>query len=411
VDDAQGTGEPRSWIVVHHSLTIITGETGASIVPVSLWMNPESNKLGSSRSYTLTLSPHLIYSQSPLLPALVSSRLHTQLDFQAVGSWWIYRDGSEDASTRQQSSQKEETKTREDHDSRSNLATGTLQKIPSNREDVFADNSLSPRDKRSLMKFLRAVISESSDGANPAEDLSHASLPSILTTRFGVPPDLQQPLLALSLSYDSSNNVKTKSAVPRIRRHMRSIGAFGPGFGAVMPKYGGGAEIAQVACRASAVGGAVYVLGRGLRRMRGLETESVEPEGHPEELVHLELSDGENIKARFVAGCAEDVPPELVREAATDSNAELVTMAHSINIVSSPLDHLFPPTSENGPVPAGAVVVIGGEEPNAPIQSQRPTYLVIHSSDSGECPPGQCEFPLLFTECLASNLPSDDLYL
>jgi Rab proteins geranylgeranyltransferase component A len=358
-----------------------------------VWTNAHSDKLGASRSYTLTLSPHLIYSQSALLPAIVSSRLHTQLDFQAVGTWWIYQHASQDASARE-GRNAAETNSQDVQGVPVRQINGTLQKIPSNREDVFADDTLSQRDKRSLMKFLRSVLAEP---AVEAESNLDIPLSSALTSQFGLAPFLHQPLLALSLSYDSAKAIRTQTVAPRIRRHMRSIGAFGAGFGAVLPKYGGGGEIAQVACRASAVGGAVYVLGRGLKKVIGLDEESTKAQAGQAELVASELSDGEKITSRFVVGCGEDFPADVTGELATDLNGSPVNTVHSISVVSSPLEHLFPPTSENGPVPAGAVVVYTDHDDHkTPSQSGSisedvPTYMVIHSSDSGECPPGQCK--------------------
>jgi Rab proteins geranylgeranyltransferase component A len=343
----------------------------------------------------LTLSPHLIYSQSGLLLALVSSRLHTQLEFQAVGPWWICKDGPTQASESERQNS-EETSGHEVQITSVSRSNGVLQKIPSTREDVFTDDTLSPRDKRSLMKFLRSIVIETSVEGEPVQDIT----PSVaLTTLHAMAPSLQQPLLALSLSYDSAGAVKTRSTASRIRRHMRSVGAFGPGFGAVMPKYGGAAEIAQVACRASAVGGAVYTLGRGLRKISGPNEQSAEIEVTREDLIRLELSDGEEIKARLVAGCAEDFPADTMEISATSLNSELVKTLHSISIVSSPLEHLFPPTSESGPVPAGAVVVYGGDEHKRAshdhsVSQAVPIYMMVHSSESGECPPGQCKYNL-----------------
>ena len=335
------------------------------------------------------MSPHLIYTKSALLPALVSSQLHTQLEFQAVGTWWIIKESptgvSQIGSGRQSS--------------------GTLQKIPSTREDVFADDTLSMRDKRSLMKFLRSIVVPPVSAAEPIQD---APLSSRLTTLCAMDPLLDQLLLALSLSYDSPGTVRTISAVSRIRRHIQSIGTIGAGFGVVMPKYGGAAEIAQVACRASAVGGAVYVLGRGLDKISNPRDKSAEIDASPNEVVHLELSDGEEINARFVAGCAEDFAMDTASVPATNSNDGLVKTVHSISIVSSPLEHLFPPTSEGGPVPAGAVVVYGGEshKRTAPgsVLEKGAVYMVAHSPESGECPPGQCKHKLPHPICVLRSL-------
>jgi Rab proteins geranylgeranyltransferase component A len=334
----------------------------------------------------LTLSPHLIYTKSALLPILVSSRLHAQVEFQAVGTWWIYKDGATEPSQ----VERQDSNGPHNHAGKNGSAShtaGVLQKIPSTREDVFADDTLAPRGKRSLMKFLRSVVLEP---ISEAESVPDAPLPSPLTTLQAMPPALSESLLALSLSHDSPGAVKTRSAVSRIRRHIQSIGVFGPGFGAVMPKYGGGAEIAQVACRASAVGGAVYVLGRGLTKIAEPNVASAEAkaEAYTDEFVRLQLSDGEEIKTRFVAGCPENLPIDT--PGGTYSSIDLVKTVHSISIISSPLEHLFPPTSDSGPVPAGAVVVMYGCHDAA--SEGGPVYMLVHSSESGECPTGQCEY-------------------
>lgn len=311
-----------------------------------------SKILGQSRKYTLSLSPQLIYAQSKLLPALVSSRVHTQLEFQAVGSWWVHSDKK-------------------------------LHRIPSGREDVFADDTLSRRDKITLMKFLRSVVNE-----GKAEELTQTAevpqhdddryLAPLLHSQFKVSEVLHQPLLALSLSPLSSQSTKSSYALPRIKRHMTSIGAFGPGFGAVLPKYGGNAEIAQVGCRAGAVGGGVYILGAGI--------EGQEPADDPEHIQIL-LSNGEKVTTTYVVGNVDDVIRTDYAADEANFNQTLARSVHCISIVSSPLKQLFPPISESGPIPAGAIVLVDDKDhPEA-----TPVYLQVHSEDTGECPGGQCE--------------------
>ncbi|KAK5240377.1 Rab proteins geranylgeranyltransferase component A, partial [Exophiala xenobiotica] len=195
--------------------------------------NSPTSSLGPSRSYTLSLNPQIIYAQSKFLPSLVSSRIHNQLEFLAVGSWWVQRDGC-------------------------------IHKIPSTREDVFNDESLSMKDKRGLMKFLRYVLQEEGESATDPEDEGDMSLQAAFDTKFKVPASLHAPLLALALSSVPASSIPFRKALARIRRHMRSMGYFGPGFGAVIAKYGGNSEISQVACRAAAVGGGVYLLGQEL---------------------------------------------------------------------------------------------------------------------------------------------------
>ncbi|KAJ9264185.1 hypothetical protein DTO212C5_7244 [Paecilomyces variotii] len=315
---------------------------------------PDSpTKLAKSRAYTLSLSPQLIYSRSKLLPTLVSSKVYRQLEFQAVGSWWIYRSSE----------------------------TSVLDRVPSSREDVFSDDNISLRSKRSLMKLLRHVTRTPQDDgvANETEDLD-LPFADYLTSRFNIPSELQYPLLSLSLSQSAPQQASASYVIPRIQRHLASIGVFGAGFGSVLAKYGGGSEISQVGCRALAVGGGVYVLNRGIQYIEAPQDAKGDNPQHSRLL--LKLTDGEEVRSAFVVGSRWDLPE------AADSVSYL-KVARSISVVSSPLEDLFPPTSDGGPIPAGAVVLIPGN-----VLSKRedapPVYLVVHSSETGECPVGQC---------------------
>jgi hypothetical protein len=335
-----------------------------------------------------------LYARSALLSVLVTSRVHEQLEFQAVGSWWLCKDeslrGPDASGLEQAGGGKRPWK-------------GILQKIPSGREDVFSDNTISTRDKRALMKFLRHVLQENTEMEDSLmREIGTDSLAHVLASHFNIPSALQQPLLALSLSQGTASSTNAQYAINRIRRHLRSIGVFGPGFGSMIIKYGGGAEIAQVGCRAGAVGGGVYVLGRGIDNIEalpvtGVGAQSNESSGND---LAIRLSDGERITANYAVGDEVDFPTVATEEPRNASATGSAQLARSISIISSPLPHLFPPTSENGPIPAGAVVVLGGEGPaekrasdehHSDHPEEPPIYLFVHSSDSGECPTGQCE--------------------
>jgi RAB protein geranylgeranyltransferase component A len=308
--------------------------------------------LSHSRAYTLALSPQLIYARSSFLQHLVSSRVYRQLDFLAVGSWWVYAPNAEDET------------------SASGPATrpGKLLKVPNGREDVFQDHDLDFKAKRALMKFLR-FIGDYEQQPEVWEEHRHQPFPTFLSQQFKVPAALQGPLLALTLSPSRSDHTTTEYALPRIARHLRSIGIFGAGFGAVIPKWGGLAEITQVACRACAVGGGVYVLGKGLSPDATETTDSG---------TKLRLKDGEVVTAKWIVGGSSSTQGDDV-------------YCRSVTVVSSPLTPLFPPIAEEAPPPAAAVVVfasgslslesLAGELP--------PVHILVHSSDTGECPKGQ----------------------
>ncbi|KAL4973333.1 GDP dissociation inhibitor [Aspergillus desertorum] len=311
--------------------------------------------LSHSRAYTLSLSPQLIYSRSQLLPTLVSSKVYRQLEFQAVGSWWIYKPAT--------SRDKE------------------LYRVPSSREDIFADDFISMKSKRTLIRFLRHLSQNSQtqgisdEQSSMIEDEALAKpLPEYLTSKFEVPPELYDPLLSLSLSQDPARSTTARYALPRIQRHLESIGVFGPGFGSVLVKWGGGSEISQVGCRALAVGGGVYVLNSGIETMNQGESDDTR--------IRLRLSSGETISSTYVVGSDWDLPSRIKTPCDCDK------VSRSITIVSSTLDGLFPVTSEGGPVPAGAVVVFPATSLGLTDESP-PVYISVHSSETAECPTGQ----------------------
>jgi len=91
----------------------------------------------------------------------------------------------------------------------------------------------------------------------------------------------------------------------------------------MVPKWGSSAKISQVACRAGAVGGGVYVLGVGARRL-----ETITEDG--EELEQIQLSNGEIVKSKLLVG-----------DAAHDKLANPKVVSKIIGVVSSPLTSLF----------------------------------------------------------------------
>lgn len=270
---------------------------------------------------------------------------------------------------------------------------GKLLKVPNGREDVFQDQVLDFKAKRALMKFLR-FITEFEDQPEIWSEYRQEPFPEFLSRQFKVPTALQAPLLALSLSPTSSNHTTTEYALPRIATHLRSIGVFGAGFGSVIPKWGGLSEVTQVACRACAVGGGVYVLGQGPGG-DGAAASPVDGSQGTTEL-KLRLKDGETVKAKWLVG---EVPQS--------SGPTSSTACRSITIVSSPLSPLFPPIAEEAPSPAAAVVVFPSGSlklapPVAGADELPPVYIFVHSNETGECPAGQSKLNhifLLLTRC------------
>lgn len=298
----------------------------------------ENEGLSFPRAYALSLSPQVIHARSRLLSQLVSSRAFRQLEFLAVGSFFIYRPSADGAAP-------------------------SLARIPSTREAVFSNSEIPPKAKRSLMKFLKFVLDYDSEENSPVwTPRADEPLEDFLASEFKLDENLRAYILTLTLS--QTGRISVRDGLEVVNRHMTSMGYFGPGFAAVYPKWGGGSEIAQVACRAGAVGGAVYMLGTGVKSVRQEDAEAE---------LEIELSDDVTVKSRaLVRGDEAEKPTE--------------TVARLVAVVDSPLPSLFEAVVEGSPTPAAAVVAfpkgsLGGEED--------PVYVVAHSSDTGECPSGQ----------------------
>lgn len=178
-------------------------------------------------------------------------------------------------------------------------ANPVLARIPSTREDVFSSTDLPARAKRQLMKFLKLVLSYEDEATLPQwQEYAERPLADFLGEKMGLDQELRTYINALTLSLDGQ--VSTKKGLGTIHRHLTSMGLFGPGFAAVYPKWGGGSEIAQVACRAGAVGGGIYMLGTGIK---SLKSEG----GVGDDLVELELSDDTVVKAKMLIRASEQV--------------------------------------------------------------------------------------------------------
>lgn len=345
----------------------------------------------SGRQYNLALAPEIVYSGSAFRRYLVTSQAHRQVGFLPVGSWWLYTV----------------------HDD----ATGSFEKVPNTREDLLGDTTLDFAAKRRLVKILRFIADyDSQDEVSRWEQYRDSSFSKFLSDVFKAPISLLASLLALTMSMKGPDDVTTGYALPRIARHLRSIGTLGK-FSALIPKYGGLDEFCQVACRACAVGGGVYVLGKGLspslssistvqvttgfqqasdREEKEKDTGKVPAARHApatgahvqdsqqEHTTHvkLHLKDGEAITARWI-----------VSESSPEQTGDCLTK--SVSIVSSSLSTLFPPVvvDEQPFHPGSAIVVFpSGSLELSGHRKLPPVHIHVHSSESGECPAGQSKF-------------------
>lgn len=296
-------------------------------------------------------------------------------------------------------------------------ATGSFEKVPNTREDLFGNDTLDFAAKRRLVKVLRFIVDHDNDDEKSKwEEYRNTPFSTFLSEVFKAPASLFVSLHALTLSTQTLESMTTEYALPRIARHLRSIGTLGK-FSALIPKYGGLDEFCQVACRACAVGGGVYVLGKGLSASAdSISTVQVPLEGKQENAsadvtspastpsvaadaavietasqpdqadqrprMKIRLKDDETITARWV-----------VSESSSQQSGD--ALCKSITIVSSPLSKLFPPVviDEKPFQPGSAILVFpSGSLELLGYKNLPPVHIHAHSSESGECPTGQSKY-------------------
>ncbi|KAF5718932.1 rab geranylgeranyl transferase component A [Fusarium mundagurra] len=325
-------------------------EKNRSTEPSRLFSSAEvkrdADALGATRSYSLALAPQLIHSRSKLVTQLVDSKAFRQIEFLAVGSFYIFQPPSDASST------------------------PSLSRIPSTREDVFSNKSIPARSKRSLMKFLKFVLDfDSESHLDTWQARADEELAQFLASEFKLDAALQSYIITLTLSHDGK--IPVKDGLTAINRHMTSMGVFGPGFAAVYPKWGGLSEVAQVGCRAAAVGGAIYMLGSGIKNLKRSDQFDAP----------LELSFTNDI----------DVKAKLVVQGADAADSSSIRISRLTAVTKSNLSPVFELLTDGAPTPAVAVVAFPSSTVTVEDESPHefPVYAMVHSSDTGECPSGQ----------------------
>ncbi|KAG6129694.1 hypothetical protein E4U12_004561 [Claviceps purpurea] len=320
----------------------------------------DGDGLAASRSYSIALAPQPVHARSELLNQLVASKAFRQIEFLAIGSFFIFQPGSESSGP-------------------------SLTRIPSTREDVFSNKDIPTRAKRSLMKFLKFVLEYD---VEPQTELwkSQESEPlaEFLEREFKLDSQTQSYVATLTLSFQKDTSVG--DGLASIHRHLKSMGVFGAGFAAVYPKWGGLSEVAQVGCRAGAVGGTIYMLGVGVS-----DTKHISKDG--QDLVAISLTNDVTVETKT-----------FIRDDVEKSDDGLCVSRLSA-IIDAPLSAMFEAVVPGAPTPCAAVVAFPAgsvlDEDGTP--SQYPVYALVHSSDTGECPVGQCVLYLSTPSCLNSQ--------
>ncbi|KAG5724428.1 Rab proteins geranylgeranyltransferase component A [Termitomyces sp. T112] len=275
-----------------------------------------------TRQYSICLSPSIITSIGPVISSLISSGVAKYGGFRLLERVGVYK-------------------------------SGTIKGVPGSKEDVFKDKHISLIDKRRLMRFLKFAAGEF-ENEKELEGTDNMSFADLLSNVFSLKDDLHSALV-FALAFCSS---PTEPAVPvlhRIRGYLRSVGRYGPS-PFLVGHYGGTGEIAQGFCRASAVSGGVYILGRRITSIThsSLNYSSKNALSDDDKSTcrySLTLDDfPDTLTSHVIISSATHLPPHLshLTKLLGDSNPSSFSVVRGIVIIDQGI--IFPPT--NTPPPA-----------------------------------------------------------
>jgi RAB protein geranylgeranyltransferase component A len=193
-----------------------------------------------ARQYSVSLAPSVIPSIGPFISSLIASGVSRYGSFKLLGRVVIYD-------------------------------SGILKDVPQSKDDIFQSKAMSLLEKRRVTRFLMFAAGEFE---NSKELHGQEDLPLLdFLQRIFLLSEATARTITYALGYCSFISEMALPALHRIRAYLKASGRYGPS-SFLVGYYGGSGEIAQGFCRAAAVRGGVYILGRSVTRIS-----SVDPAG------------------------------------------------------------------------------------------------------------------------------------
>ncbi|KAI5998069.1 FAD/NAD(P)-binding domain-containing protein [Pisolithus albus] len=299
------------------------------------------------KQYTISLSPSVIPAIGPFITSIIASGISRYCSFKLLGPVSIYHGGQ-------------------------------FKNVPRSKEDVFRDQEIPLIEKRRLMRFLMFAAGDYESSAE-FQGKENTAFQEFLRQTFSLSEDISQSVV-FALAYCSYADEPTASALSRVRSCLQSTGRYGPS-PFIVAYYGGSGDLAQAFCRAAAVNGSVYILGRRIANIARRDPSSETTGGGRR--YALELDD---FPEPLYASCllsSQCHVPDLLRHQVAPVSAEPSSgyirpreVARGIVVLDSPLSlpaenseepqttqsdsciMVFPPGSVEGGSVVGAVHVL-----------------------------------------------------
>lgn len=310
------------------------------------------------RHYSISISPALQPATSPSLDVLIRSQVAKYATFRLLQRTALW-----------------------------DADKAALRTVPCSKEDVFKTGELSLIEKRKLMKFLQFVADPSAPYTeNETLYKPNAACPFslFLGEAFKLPQHLVQAVM-YGIALCPTDDEPTEPALRRLQTHLRSVGRYGNA-AYLVPQYGGAGEIAQGYCRAAAVHGATFILGKPIEELK------IHADGTPAAILKLQDID-ETFTADAVLGEDELLPAEL--GAGLGKNPADTLVVQGILVLDRGVR--FAPPATEAPGPGGEKVEDEAAPTPTPTDEPVETGLIVFSPGS---------LPLADGEAASSSSPT-----
>jgi Rab proteins geranylgeranyltransferase component A len=214
---------------------LLGDELASSIYGSNILIKPTSSGLiNNPNLYSLDISPHLLYGAGPMISLLLGSGAHHYTEYKLLQGTVLRNDEN---------------------------SSLTSQPVPSTRAEIFRDKTLSPLQKRTLMRFIKG-LAEAMEGKGPFVEIfkEENMLFKVFMEKEGLDVHLQRCVAHGVLLQHNNEDMTCMKALELFKLYVESVGRYGIDTGPFLtPLYGCG-ELPQAFCRSAAVSGAVQIL-------------------------------------------------------------------------------------------------------------------------------------------------------
>lgn len=351
LSDSLSTCHPMAVVDAAHSTSFSSANLAAAA-------SSASDKFRrSSFRFALDIAPSLLLALGPAVASIIKSGVGKKyLEFKALrATYVVYGD--------------------------------SLLLLPASKGEIFSSQNLSLMDKRSLMKFFKAIGPVTDAGADAGAEkrmnesgcnLEGFSLVEVMT-RHGLDERLQAFVAYGMAGVARLTGTSASDGISSIAAYLQSIGRYSDSSPFLYCCYGSG-EMAQAYCRMAAVYGGLYVLRRSISSIHyedASQVKSDEPcrdssllsqqesseecemkqQTHCTRVKGVLLTDGQYVKAAHVISSAECWPVSQSVDADLTASSNVDFILRAIVISSSPIS-LPPDSSANTNSDPGAPILV-----------------------------------------------------